>query len=179
MKIKSAGILTAATLVLAAGNANANLLFDIYGGATIGMGASTTFYDGHSDTHSAQSYGAVIGLDIPLFRVEAEYNYLYHDAEKLHIGMLNAYAKMPTLMLQPYIGAGVGAVFAGSSDYDTDIDTRGAYQAMLGVTFDVPVLPLKFDAEARALYANGIYEIADKKADVLHYDLRLKMRYIF
>ena len=50
---------------------------------------------------------------------------------------------------------------------------------MLGVTFDIPVLPLKIDAEGRALYAHNLYSIENENPDLLQYELRLKLRYIF
>ena len=50
---------------------------------------------------------------------------------------------------------------------------------MAGITLDLPVAPIKFDIEGRILYANNLYEIADKLVDIMHYDARLKLRYIF
>lgn len=87
---------------------------------------------------------------------------------------------MPTALVQPYLGAGIGMIFDGDVDNtNIKIDDKMAYQAMLGLTFDIPVLPFKIDAEARALYANNIYTVGDIKPDMLHYDARLKIRYIF
>lgn len=179
MKLKTAGLLTAATVILGAGNANANLLFDIYGGATVGMGAATTFADHHNETNNAHSFGAVAGIDIPLVRIEAEYDYLKEKDTDMQLGMLNAYLKMPMVIVNPYLGAGVGMIFAGSAPHGIDIEKTAAYQAMLGLTFDIPVLPFKVDAEARALYAPDVFKSGDTTPDVLHYDLRLKLRYIF
>jgi len=179
MKLKSAGLL-AALIVSASTAANANMLFDIYAGGTIGVGAATMFADDHARSDSAQSYGAVLGIDLPLVRIEGEYDYLSHKEMDMNVAMLNAYLKMPTALVQPYIGAGVGMIFDGDVDNtDIKIDDKMAYQGMLGLTFDIPVLPFKIDAEARALYAPDIYKIADIKPDVLHYDARLKIRYIF
>ncbi len=179
MKLKTAGVL-AALIVSATGTANANMLFDIYAGGTVGIGAATIFADDHAHTDSAQSYGAVLGVDLPLVRIEGEYNYLSHKEMDMNIAMLNAYLKMPTALVQPYIGAGVGMIFDGDVDNtDIKIDDKMAYKGMLGLTFDIPVLPFKIDAEARALYAPDIYKISDIKPDVLHYDARVKIRYIF
>lgn len=179
MKLKSAGVLTAATILLAAGNANANMLFDIYAGATAGFGAASVFADDHTSTDAAQSYGAVFGIDIPMFRIEAEYDYLDQKDIDLHLGMVNAYIKMPLVIVSPYLGVGVGAIFGGDAPHGIDIDTTAAYQGMLGLTFDVPVLPFKIDAEARALYAPDFYTVANIEPDVLHYDVRVKLRYVF
>ena len=178
MKIKSMAVMAAVSAIFYGTNATAGALFDLYAGATIGAGGATLFADGNDHTNSAQSYGAVIGLDIPVFRFELEYNYMNSDNTKMHLGMINAYAKMPSTVIHPYIGVGVGSVFSGDSDA-IDIDTVAAYQGMLGVTFDIPVLPLKIDAEGRALYAPNIYDVSNVKPDILQYELRLKLRYIF
>ena len=176
MKIK---ILTLALpLALFAANANAGTLMDVYVGATIGAGAATLFADGQSNTDTAQSYGAMIGLDIPLIRLEAEYNYLNDIDTRLNLGMVNAYFKMPATVILPYLGLGVGSVFGGKSD-NVDINANAAYQGMLGVTFDTPALPLKIDLEGRVLYAPNIYNINGVRPDLLHYDARVKLRYVF
>lgn len=179
MKLKSAGFLTAATLLLAAGNANANLLFDVYAGATAGVGGATLIADHHHNSDAAQAYGAVLGLDIPLVRAELEYDYMTAGDLKMHVGMVNAYLKMPTVLVQPYLGAGIGMVFDGDAGHGVNVDTTMAYQGMLGLTFDIPVLPFKIDAEARALYADNIFDAAGKNTDVIQYDGRIKLRYIF
>ncbi len=179
MKLKYAGFLTAAAIIFSAANARANLLFDPYIGATAGVGGVTTFVDGDTHSDMAQSYGALIGLDVPFIRIEGEYNYLNDKDITAHIAMGNVYLKMPMLLVNPYIGAGVGAMFHGEIDHGPDIDTTVAYQGMLGLTFDIPVLPFKIDAEARALYVPDAYSVATKDADILHYDARVKLRYIF
>lgn len=114
--------------------------------------------------------------------MELEYDYLNHDAYKLHLGMINVYAKMPTTVIQPYLGIGIGSTFDGhviDNDSTINIDADTAYQAMLGLTFDLPVLPFKIDAEGRAIYIPNLYSVADITPDVLQYELRLKLRYIF
>ena len=169
----------AATFAATATGANANILYDIYGGLTVGGGAATQFADKHTHTDVAQSYGAVFGVDVPVIRIEAEYNFLNDDAARTHLGLINAYAKMPSTVVHPYIGVGVGGVLGGRADGGIDVRHTAAYQGMLGLTFDVPVLPLKVDAEARALYVPDLYTVANVKPDLLHYDLRLKLRYIF
>ncbi len=180
MKLKTVGILTAVSALFITANANANILFDIYAGPTVGAGGATLFADDHDDTQSAQSYGAVLGIDIPALRMELEYNYLNNDDVKLHLAMINAYAKLPTPTVQPYLGIGIGSTFKGDVNISgVSADNVMAYQAMLGLTFNVPVLPFKIDAEARALYAPDIYKVNDVKPDLLHYDLRLKLRYVF
>lgn len=179
MKLKYAAMLGAAAIVFSGADARANLLFDPYVGATAGVGGVTTFMGGNHHGDMAQSYGAVIGLDIPLVRIEGEYNYLNDKDITANIAMANAYLKMPSLLISPYIGAGVGMTFDGDAGHNIDIDTGVAYQGMLGLTFDIPVLPFKIDAEARALYIPDAFSVDSHDADILHYDIRAKLRYIF
>lgn len=183
MKLKSLGILTAASIMTIGANANANLLFDIYAGGTFGVGGNTIFYDGDHTAKSAMTYGAVLGVDLPLFRIEGEYNYLDGDKITTNLAMANVYFKIPTPVVKPYIGAGIGTTFDGKYKpkdiAEFDLDDTLAYQGMLGITLDLPVLPIKIDIEGRVLYANDIYELADEKADLLQYDGRVKLRYVF
>ncbi len=179
MKLKYAGFLTAAVIMFSGATAHTNLLFDPYVGATAGVGGVTTFIDGDTHSDMAQSYGALIGLDVPFIRIEGEYNYLNDKDITAHIAMGNVYLKMPMLLINPYIGAGVGAMFHGDVDNGPDIESTVAYQGMLGLTFDIPVLPFKIDAEARALYVPDAFTAGSKDADILHYDARVKLRYIF
>ncbi len=178
MKLKYIGVLTIISILFTGAKANAGMLFDLYAGATIGAGAATMFFDEEDETHSAQSYGAVIGIDIPVLRFELEYDYLQPNNANLHLGMINAYAKLPTPIINPYIGAGIGNVFGGKVG-DIDVDSIMTYQGMLGATFDIPVLPLKIDAEGRVLYTQDLYKFENEKPDLLQYELRLKLRYIF
>lgn len=183
MKIKSLGILTAASVMLMAGAADANLLFDIYAGGTFGVGGNTIFIDDAKISKSSQSYGGVLGIDLPLFRLEGEYNYINGNALTMNLGMVNAYFKLPTPVVKPYIGVGIGMTF--DSKYEPneittiDIEDTTAYQGMLGVTLDLPVLPVKFDIEGRVVYAQDIYKVIDEDADFLQYEGRVKLRYVF
>lgn len=176
MKLKCLAAM-AMTTALVGGSANANLLFDIYAGATAGFGGETWFAD-ENESHTAQSYGAVLGIDVPFVRGEVEYDYLTGDDAKLHLVMANVYAKMPTPVIKPYLGAGIGMIVDG--EYGPwDAEKTAAYQGMLGVTFDLPVIPFNIDVEGRVLYANEVLKLPDDSADLLHYDARLKLRYVF
>ena len=183
MNIKSFGILTATTIMMSAGAANANMLFDIYAGATYGIGGYTLFADDNDISKSSQSYGAVLGMDIPLFRVELEYNYLDADAITANLGLVNAYFKLPTPIVKPYIGVGIGSTF--DSKYEPknlvtiDIKDTLAYQGMLGITLDIPVIPFNIDVEGRVLYAPDIFKATDTEPDLLQYEGRVKLRYVF
>ena len=101
----------------------------------------------------------------------------------LNFAMVNAYLKLPTPVITPYIGAGVGTTFSSqyhlNSHTNIDIDDAIAYQGMLGITFDLPLMPIAIDVEGRILYANDIFEYNVKDNDLLHYEGRLKIRYEF
>jgi hypothetical protein len=177
MKLKSTGLVILGTVFLCPA-ANAGTLVDFYAGAMVGAGGATVFSGHDRVSESGQSYGAVLGIDIPLLRLELEYNYLNGADMRMNAGMVNAYFKMPSTVIMPYIGVGMGSVFGGHVK-DISIDATAAYQGMLGISFNIPVLPVKFDIEGRALYAPNLFEVADQKPDFLLYDLRLKARYVF
>jgi len=182
MKLNSKIFLGAVLATSVAGTASANPIIDVYMGGMFGAGGNSVYYDGHHKNYSAQSYGALFGIDIPLLRVEAEYNHIMNDDFSTNDAMLNAYFKMLSTMIHPYFGVGVGSVFGGHTDINNvkyDIKSTVAYQGMLGLTFDILAVPLKFDVEGRALYAPNFMEVANKKPDLLQYDARLKLRYVF
>jgi len=180
MKLKTSIILCAATMATTM-PAFANSVWDLYAGATIGAGAETIFADDEKETNAAQSFGAMFGIDLPAFRFEAEYNYLGEKRDlHAHLALVNAYFKMPSTVIKPYLGLGAGVMFAGENEnLDINFDTTAAYQGMLGVTFDPAALPFKFDIEARAIYMPDIYQVDDIEPDILHYEARIKIRYIF
>ena len=191
MKLKSASILTIATLMVGMASANAGLVFDFYTGATAGFGRQELKLE-HVDEYkaAAQSYGAVVGVDIPVVRLEAEYNYLDGKYADTQIATVNAYIKMPGLVvLTPYIGGGIGAVLNVDMDkdeigasFDYDKSGKPVYQGMLGATLDIPALPFKIDVEGRVLYTSALVDIpapVDDSISALHYDARVKVRYIF
>ena len=180
MKLNYTSCLVAATLLFAGTNANANMLYDIYAGATAGFGGMAMISDDDHADWSAQSYGAIAGIDLPVVRFEAEYNYLTSDKIDMHLAMGNAYVKLPGLVVvNPYIGVGIGAMIDADAKNHVDIDTTMAYQGMLGATFNIPTLPIKIDIEGRALYMPELYSIGHDDVDGLQYDARVKLRYIF
>jgi len=150
--------------------ARAGIVIDFYAGLTGGMGAMWA----DSNSHSSQAYGAVLGLDIPLIRAEGEYNYLRGGGMNIHLGMLNGYLKMPTPVIQPYMGVGVGQVFGGTAN-KFNIQSTTAYQAMIGVQIDMPATPVLFDVETRALRASDIAP----GVNLFVWDARLKLRWMF
>jgi len=162
------------------GPALANSVWDIYGGLSFGVGAQTFFMDNDSETRSAQSFGAMFGIDLPAFRFEAEYNYLNSSDSHASVAFANAYFKMPATVVKPYLGLGVGIEFAGKNDkHSADFDTAAAYQGIFGATIETPRLPVKFDIEGRAIYIPDVCEIGDTNPDLLHYEGRIKVRYAF
>ena len=179
MKLKTSIILSS-LVVATAMPAVADSVWDMYIGASIGTGARTIFQPGADDTHSAQSLGGVFGIDVPYIRAELEYNYLREYDSRANIGMFNAYFKIPLVIVKPYVGLGFGMLFDGrDSKQNIDFDTALAYQAMIGVTLDVPKLPFKFDIEARSLYAPDVYKYNGATPDMLQYEARIKLRYLF
>jgi opacity protein-like surface antigen len=154
---------------------------DIYTGVMVGQG--TAFADDYA--HGGGSFGGMLGISVSTFRGEIEYNYIYgrrsagkvfaYDSKiKAHSGMLNGYILMPTPMIKPYIGAGIGSVFAGEIS-NQDISPRMAYQGMVGLQLKVPFLPLFADVETRVLYSGRVTQ----DYSLTQWDGRLKVRYAF
>lgn len=182
MKINSLSLISLVSVLGLTSVANAGVIADFYVGGIAGVGGVTTFADGKHETDSSQIVGAIAGMDLPVFRIEGEYNYMYSSDLKTNAAMLNLYAKMPSTIILPYIGGGIGMVFGGEQTDNSvkyDVDSTAAYQAMLGATIDILSVPLKFDVEGRILYAPNITEIGDKTPDMLQYGVRAKVRYIF
>ena len=160
--------------MLCIGAANATPVA-MYVGGSVGFGGE------HIDGTNlvAQSYGALAGIAMPFLRFEGEYNYLTGtksgDRLNAHVAMANAYVKMENpMMVVPYAGAGLGAVVGGDVG-DYDIDTSLAFQGMLGLQFGVPTTQVFLDLEGRVLYSPNVIE----DSGLLHYDLRVKLRYAF
>ena len=179
MKLKTTGLLTLVSVLGFSASANAGAVMDLYAGATMGSGGTTLFVDGDSESDSLFTYGAVIGMDISVIRAEIEYNHLSNSDLKMDLAMVNAYFKMPSTVIKPYLGLGIGTAFNGTFNDVIDIETSAAYQGMVGVTFDMPALPVKIDLEARALYVPNFVEFYGLEPDMLTYDARLKLRYVF
>ena len=182
MKTKTLVFLTTIATAATSGTANANILFDFYAGGTFGIGGYTLLAD-ENESFSVQSYGAVLGMDIPVFRLEMEYDYVNADEMTVNLGMVNAYLKLPTPVVKPYIGGGIGTTFSSkfepSENISLDIQATLAYQGMIGVTFDLPVIPFNIDVEGRVLYVSDLFEYATEKTDLLQYQGRVKLRYVF
>ena len=185
MKIKSISLISVLTLLAGTAAANAGVVADLYVGGMVGAGGQTIFASDDSKTDSSMIFGANLGIDIPLFRLEAEYNYLKSADLHTNTGMINAMFKVPSTVIQPYFGVGAGLAFDGKhtpvAGTEYKIDSTAAYQAMLGATIDILALPIKFDIEGRALYVPNIYkiEVTNTTPDMLEYDVRLKVRFIF
>ncbi|MBQ3784785.1 MAG: hypothetical protein II843_00110 [Alphaproteobacteria bacterium] len=188
MKINSISLISLVSTLTFASAANAGVVADFYIGGMAGVGGQTMFADHKNETDSAGVFGAIAGMDLPVFRVEAEYDYFTASGFDTNAAMANLYAKIPSTVILPYIGGGIGMVFGGDHEITKDdiklknsIDSTVAYQAMLGATIDVLALPIKFDVEGRVLYAPNIYEIdaSGSTPDMLQYNIRAKVRYIF
>ena len=188
MKINSISLISLVSTLTFASVANAGVVADFYIGGMAGVGGQTMFADHKNETDSAGVFGAIAGMDLPVFRVEAEYDYFTASGFDTNAAMANLYAKIPSTVILPYIGGGIGMGFGGDHEITKNdiklknsIDSTVAYQAMLGATIDVLALPIKFDVEGRVLYAPNIYEIdaSGSTPDMLQYNIRAKVRYIF
>ena len=178
-------ILCAALIALAPFTARA--VVDIYAGASASLGGSVTTMPGDLSniTNRANSFGAMVGADIPFFRIEGEYNYLMTQNLNIHAAMANAYFRfLPTPLMRPYVGVGLGTVLGGTVGDTGDISSQQnsmAYQGMAGMTFDLVGTPLLMDVEGRVFYAPNVYEAPMGIGDIgfMQYDLRAKLRYVF
>lgn len=184
MKINSISLISIISTLACVSAANAGVVADFYVGGMVGVGGQTMFADHKNDTDASTVFGAIAGMDLPVFRVEAEYDYFKSKNLDTNAAMVNLYAKMPSTIILPYIGGGIGMVFSGDQTIENtkfDIKSNAAYQAMLGATIDILAVPLKFDVEGRVLYAPDVYEITgtDTSPDMLQYQIRAKARYIF
>ena len=188
MKINSLSLISVVSVLTCASAANAGVWTDFYVGGMVGVGGQTMFAEHKNETESSQTFGGIIGMDLPVFRIEGEYDYFKSSDLNTNAAMLNLYAKMPSTVILPYLGAGIGMVFGGKQEITENdvktkytIDSTAAYQAMLGATIDILKLPIKFDIEGRVLYAPDLYKIeaTNTTPDMLQYGVRAKMRYIF
>jgi opacity protein-like surface antigen len=161
-------------------SANAGWVVSPYMGASAGFGRQTVYSGDLSETSSARSYGAMLGLDLPLISIEGEYNYLDANNLEANIAMLNAYLKIPSVIVKPYIGAGFGTMFGGTeTESNTDLKSTSAYQGMIGAAIDILKLPIKPEIEARVLYVPNIIDNGFAQPDLLQYEARLKVKYVF
>jgi hypothetical protein len=188
MKINSISLISLVSTLACVSSANAGVIADFYVGGFAGVGGQTMFADSKNETDSAGVFGAVAGMDLPIFRVEAEYDYFTASDLNTNAALVNVYAKMPSTIIQPYLGGGIGMVFGGDQklvknnvESKYNLDTTPAYQAMLGATIAILAIPIKFDIEGRALYAPNVYTVdgTNLKPDMLQYNVRAKVRYIF
>ena len=158
-------------------------VIDFYVGGTASVGNSISIRPEMSNLEeSARSFGAVAGIDIPFLRLEAEYNYITAQDIHLHAAMGNLYFKLlPLPIITPYIAGGVGQVFSGTAD-GMSVGNSMAYQAMLGITVDVPIMSMAMDIEGRVFYADNIFTLPspiDRGVGFLQYDVRAKLKYVF
>ena len=157
-------------------------MLDVYIGLTGSMGESVAYFPssaGGKSTQGMGGLGAVFGFDVPVFRIEGEYNYMLARDLRLSAGLLNVYVKpLPIPLIKPYVGLGAGTILSGTVN-DENAKGSPAFQGMLGFQIDVPVTSLFVDLEGRLFYASEIYEIANRSVGFVQYDWRVKLRYAF
>lgn len=173
----------------------AHAVVDVYVGATASAGSIATYVPNDNSMNvsgfskddimkSSGTFGAVVGINIPVVRFEAEYGYLTSTNMNLNVGMINGYLKLlPTPVVKPYVGFGLGKVMGGKIRglIQDSPDASMPIQGMLGLQIELPALPIGIDVEARAMYVERIYTmpIVNRDIGVLQGDLRVKLRYIF
>lgn len=177
MKFIYTAILTGA-ITMIAGAANANMLFDIYAGGFAGYGGNITLTKLETDDLQSMSYGGFVGISLPIVRLEAEYDYFTMSDNPIQLGMVNVYAGMPSVFIKPYLGAGVGLLFAGNIE-GVNADSDMAYQGMFGLSFSIPKIPIVADAELRAIYTSVDYSPSRTTTHSVNYEGRIKLRYTF
>jgi len=179
-------ILYSLLFVLCEGVARADVI-DFYVGGVAGAGAVYSNISNSSDSlknhFSTMSYGGMFGIDIPVIRAEAEYNYLTGtrggNTFNKNIGMLNGYIKfLPTPIIKPYIGAGIGVAFGGkiSGALNANLKSDAAYAGMIGVQVKIPATSIFVDVEGRVLYAPNAFP---GNTNMLMPEARVKLRYLF
>ncbi|MCL2338967.1 MAG: porin family protein [Proteobacteria bacterium] len=171
--------LCAVICALCATGARADVV-DFYMGGGIGAG---TVYSDTVNRFSTTSYAAALGIDAPIIRAEAEYNYIAGsragNSFNKNIGMLNGYVKvLPTPIIKPYIGAGVGYMFGGriSGRLNSTLRSDPAYAGMAGVQIKIPFIGIYVDVEGRVMYAPDAFP---NRANMIMPEARIKLRYIF
>lgn len=173
-------LLSTLIVIFSLSNLNAGLLWDFYSGVTVSKGKTIiTRKNDFNKKSNSMSYGGVFGVEIPIFRLEAEYNNLDINNSNLGIGFLNAYLKMSLPIIKPYVGVGYGKVLYNKNR--NFLNNKSVYQGMIGATLDTPVIPFNVDFELRGFDA-PFYDynnIINKKMHFVNYDLRLKARYVF
>ena len=83
------------------------------------------FADHKNETDASMVFGAIAGMDLPVFRIEAEYDYFDAKDFNTNAALANIYAKIPSTIILPYIGAGIGMVFGGDQTFtNSGIETK-------------------------------------------------------
>lgn len=172
--------------LLALGLTTATTAFAQYYGQ-LGLGASLNdgsvqTPDGRTTYKHTPAYSIAGGYELPLaltnIRMEGEYlrirpNAKYGSDSKFDALMANGYVEIPLIpVIDPYVGLGIGMV---RFDHNNSI----ALQGMMGVEYELPVIPVTIGAEYRYLKVNetgGKWESVSK----FHTNIfMLKARYSF
>lgn len=102
------------------------------------------------DYKSSSAYSIALGYDLPVVPLRFEGEFFSNSAKvehtKKHVRynalMGNAYLNLPFPIVSPYVGAGVGYVRLKG-------DNVSAWQGMVGVETNIPLVPLKGGLEYR------------------------------
>ena len=83
MKINSISLISIVSTLTFASAANAGVIADFYVGGMVGAGGQTLFANHHNETDTSRVFGAIAGMDLPIFRIEGEYDYF--DSKDLNL----------------------------------------------------------------------------------------------
>ena len=174
----SAFLIAGAMIISTPKAAEAGLTLSLKGGVVMfENGGAGDGLDFELDYEAGYAAAIALGYDLPVLPLKFEVEYLYQTANideisnppagftalstfsgdaTVHALMANAYVNLPIPLLKPYIGVGVGGANVNYSSISTDSlqlfdesSTLFAYQAMVGILFSVPILPLELMAEYR------------------------------
>lgn len=150
-------------------------------GASLNDGSVMTPY-GRTTYKHTPAYSFAGGYELPLaltnVRMEGEYlrirpNAKYGSDSKLDALMANTYVEIPLIpVIDPYIGAGIGMT---RFDHNNSI----ALQGMMGLEYELPMLPITIGGEYRYLKINEAGGKWDSVSKFHTNIFMLKARYAF
>ncbi len=150
---KSLLALMCAAGVLGATSANAGF----YGSVGLGNSMGVDF-EGGAESNGGFSNLIAVGYKVPLLPIKVELENFHYDGGSVDTlagsstivngTMINAYAALPTPIVSPYIGIGVGQGDM-TVDYVGTSGRTGAIQGMVGLELDIPLIPVNFAVEYR------------------------------
>ena len=160
-----------------------------FAGFYTGAGIGSSFNDGSviknnikSSYKDSPAYSFYAGYQLPLFltdaRIEGEYLRIHPDKKKgghasMDALMINGYIDVPVIpFIDPYVGIGVGLT-------RFEHENAPAYQAMLGIDYELPFAPITVGGEYRYFKITENGGARDEIAKMHSNIFMLKFRYEF